>query len=142
MIGLRTVRAAVSNPGRAVRNFYQQRRLEQCGIGVIQGQKAALQALLAAAEAGLELRDTPAFKWLIETYLPARRTAILEARCEVPPGDVEKQCMVQGQINEIGVQASEVADLRNQVAVLRERLDTCQQAEAKWYQSRGDTPKE
>jgi hypothetical protein len=140
MITLNTIRSAVSNPRKAVNNFYQQQRLVSYGIGTIQGQIATLEQSIAAIEEGIKLRETPAFQWHLKKYLPARRAQKLEARCDIPPDDSIKQAMAQGQINEIDGQIEEISELQSQLNTLRERLDIARQAEAKWFKSKGQRP--
>ena len=137
MIALNAIRSAVSNPRKAARNYFHQQRLVSYGIGTIQGQIATLEQAIAAIEEGLKQYESPAFQWLVKQYLPSRRAAKLEARCEISPDDSIKQAMAQGQINEIDAQMDELSEMRGQLDTLRERLDIARQAEAKWFQSRG-----
>lgn len=139
MIGMREVRGAVSAARGRVRNFYQQRRLVELGIGQIQGQIASLQEQILAVEEGIKLAESPEFLWLTKSYLPARRRYKIEARCEIPPDDAIKQAMAQGQINELESQMGEIAELRSTLSTLQERLDIAREAESKWHQSRGGT---
>ena len=125
------------NPRAMFQRIYDIRELEKRGIGSIQAAIGDLQEKLNAVEKQLDKVSSPAFKWLCEEYLPSERRRIESERGTVPPGDVEKQCMVQGQLNEIDHIQNELPALRHIFSELSDRLQSARDAESRWHKKRG-----
>lgn len=129
------------NPRAMMQRISDVRALDKSGIGSIQARIADIEEKRNAVEKVLDKLETQEFTWLIKEYLPSERRRIESERGSIPPGDVEKQCMVQGQLNEIDHIQNELPAMIHLMDELSAMLATAREAEARWYKKQGK-PKE
>lgn len=127
----------IPNPRSLFTRGYDERALMKSGIGAIQGLIGDLEARIDAANKIVDKIDSPEFNWLVQTYLPAERRRIETERSQVPPADTVKQCMVQGQLNEIDVIQNELPAMQARIDAMMSQLKVARGAEAAWYKRNG-----
>ncbi len=81
-------------------------------IGDLEEKARNIADQLAALKAHEDDYDSPAFQWLVNTFLPTELRRIEHARSELDPTDTTRQCMVQGQINEISLLTTYLGNVR------------------------------
>lgn len=117
--------------------MFDVRTMSKQGIGSIQARIGEIEQRIAAITTILDKINTVEFKWLVNEYLPAERRRIESERGTIPPGDVEKQCMAQGQLNEIDSIQNELPALELVADRLNQDLSQAREAEALWYKRNG-----
>lgn len=120
-----------------VTRMFDVRTMSKQGIGSIQARIGEIEQRIAAITTILDKINTVEFKWLVNEYLPAERRRIESERGTIPPGDVEKQCMAQGQLNEIDSIQNELPALELVADRLNQDLSQAREAEALWYKRNG-----
>lgn len=122
------------DPRALVTKWRETKTFSQMGIGQLQNTIQQLEIEIAALQAISRHFESEEWTWLTETFLPSETRRIEHARSSIEPDNVTKQCIIQGQVNEILHLQEILIDAKSSLTMLENTLRSARESEVKLRQ--------